>query len=126
MGALSPQTQSYQPIHPHITPSVIATAKVLGVAVVAYAPLGRGFLAGKIRSRADLDKNDPRLRYERFSEEVRHLTPVDRPPWPLMRCSNPQNIRHNVKIVEGLTEIAERKGISPAQLSLAWVRYLGQ
>lgn len=53
------------------TPLVIATAKDLGVAVVAYAPLGRGFLTGKIKSRADLDKDDPRLRYERFSEEVR-------------------------------------------------------
>ena len=37
-----------------------------------------------------------------------------------------QNIQHNVKIVEELTAIANRKGISPAQLSLAWVRYLGQ
>ncbi|KAF9647598.1 Aldo/keto reductase [Thelephora ganbajun] len=86
------------------TKKVIATAKDLGVAVVAYAPLGRGFLTGRIKSRADLDKNDPRLRYERFSEE---------------------NIQHNVKIVEGLTEIAGRKGISPAQLCLAWIRYLG-
>jgi len=86
------------------TKKVIAVAKDLGIAVVAYAPLGRGFLTGKIKSRADLDENDPRLRYDRFSEE---------------------NIQHNVKIVEGLTEIAERKAISPAQLSLAWVRYLG-
>lgn len=51
---------------------VIATAKDLGVAVVAYSPLGRGFLAGKIKSRADLDKGDFRLSLERFSEEVRH------------------------------------------------------
>jgi len=83
---------------------VIATAKDLGVAVVAYAPLGRGFLTGKIKSRADLGQNDIRLGYERFSEE---------------------NIQKNVKIVEELTKIAERKGITPAQLCLAWVRYLG-
>jgi len=86
------------------TKRVIATAKDLGVAVVAYAPLGRGFLTGRIKSRADLDKDDPRLRYDRFSEE---------------------NIQHNVKIVEELTAIANRKGITPAKLSLAWVRYLG-
>ena len=45
--------------------------------MVAYAPLGRGFLTGKIKSRADLDKNDPRLRYERFSEEVRYQNVTD-------------------------------------------------
>jgi len=86
------------------TKKVIATAKDLGIAVVAYSPLGRGFLTGKIKSRADLDKDDFRLRLERFSEE---------------------NFQHNVKIVEELTKIANRKGITPAQLCLAWVRYLG-
>jgi len=86
------------------TKKVIATAKDLGVAVVAYSPLGRGFLTGKIKSRADLDKSDFRLSLERFSEE---------------------NIHKNVKIVEELTKIAERKGITPAQLCLAWVRHLG-
>jgi len=86
------------------TKKVIATAKDLGTAVVAYSPLGRGFLAGRIKSRADLDKGDFRLTLERFSEE---------------------NIQHNVKVVEELTKIAERKGITPAQLCLAWVRYLG-
>ena len=39
--------------------------------MVAYAPLGRGFLTGRIKSRADLDEDDMRLHYERFSEEVR-------------------------------------------------------
>lgn len=65
----------------YYTPAVIATAKDLGVAVVAYAPLGRGFLTGKIKSRADLDKNDPRLRYERFSEEVRHPNVMGQLRW---------------------------------------------
>ena len=55
---------------------VIATAKDLGVAVVAYAPLGRGFLTGRIKSRADLGEDDLRLQYDRFSEEVRRWMPV--------------------------------------------------
>jgi len=59
------------------TKKVIATAKDLGVAVVAYAPLGRGFLTGKIKSRADLGQNDIRLGYERFSEEVRRKNEMD-------------------------------------------------
>jgi len=71
-GIHSPQTQSGESFSRSIH-LVIAAAKDLGVAVVAYAPLGRGFLTGKIRSRSDPDKNDPRLRYERFSEEVRYL-----------------------------------------------------
>ena len=62
--------------YPHPPRLVIATAKDLGVAVVAYAPLGRGFLTGRIKSRADLDKDDPRLRYDRFSEEVRRCMHV--------------------------------------------------
>ena len=41
------------------------------------------------------------------------------------RLSTPQGFKHNSKIVEGLTKIAERKGISTAQLSLAWVVSLG-
>ena len=49
---------------------VIATAKELGAAVVAYSPLGRGLLTGSIKSRADLDQTDARLRFDRFSEEV--------------------------------------------------------
>jgi len=83
---------------------VIATGKELGIAVVGYSPLGKGFLTGQIKSRKDLPEGDLRLHFDRFSEE---------------------GFQHNFKIVEGLNKIAERKGISAAQLSLAWVASLG-
>jgi len=83
---------------------VIAAAKELGIAVVGYSPLGRGFLTGQIKSRDDLPEGDMRLHFDRFTEE---------------------GFQHNFKIVEGLTKFAERKGISTAQLSLAWVASLG-
>jgi len=83
---------------------VIATGKELGIAVIGYSPLGKGFLTGQIKSRDDLPQGDIRLHFDRFSEE---------------------GFQHNFKIVEGLTKIAERKGISAAQLSLAWVASLG-
>jgi len=83
---------------------VIAAAKELGIAVVGYSPLGRGFLTGQIKSREDIPEGDFRLHLDRFSEE---------------------GFKYNFRIVEGLTKIAERKGISTAQLSLAWVASLG-
>ena len=52
-------------------PIVIATGKELGIAVVGYSPLGKGFLTGQIKSRDDLPKGDVRLNFDRFSEEVR-------------------------------------------------------
>ena len=51
-------------------PIVIATGKELGIAVVGYSPLGKGFLTGQIKSRDDLPKGDVRLNFDRFSEEV--------------------------------------------------------
>jgi len=86
------------------TKNVIAAAKQLGVSVVAYAPLGRGFLTGQIKSRADIPEGDMRLQFTRFSEE---------------------NIKKNLKIVDELKAIAEKKKITAAQLSLAWVGSLG-
>jgi len=86
------------------TRKVIATARELGVIVVAYSPLGRGFLTGQIKSRADLPAGDMRLNFARFSEE---------------------SIKHNVKIVDEMKVIAVKKGITPAQLSLAWIGALG-
>lgn len=53
--------------------SVIATARELGVVIQAYSPIGQGFFSGKIKTRADLDPTDGRLRFERFSEEVLFL-----------------------------------------------------
>lgn len=72
----------------------------LGVGLVAYSPLGRGFLTGAIRSFEDLLEEDWRRHNPRFT---------------------PENLPRNLEIVERLEDIAEEKMISPAQLALAWV-----
>ncbi|KZT71694.1 Aldo/keto reductase [Daedalea quercina L-15889] len=86
------------------TKKVIATAQELGIAVVAYSPLGRGFLTGSIKSVDDLPENDIRRRLTRFGEEY---------------------IKHNLTLVEALKAVAAKKGCTPGQLSIAWVGSLG-
>ncbi|KZT71736.1 Aldo/keto reductase [Daedalea quercina L-15889] len=86
------------------TKKVIATAQELGIAVVAYSPLGRGFLTGSIKSVDDLPENDIRRRLTRFGEEY---------------------IKHNLTLVEALKAVAVKKGCTPGQLSIAWVGSLG-
>ncbi|KAF9227548.1 Aldo/keto reductase [Gyrodon lividus] len=83
---------------------VIATARELGVAVAAYSPLGRGFLTGQIKRPQDIPEGDFRRYLPRFQEE---------------------NIKHNFAIVDALTEIAQKKKVTSAQLSIAWVSSLG-
>ncbi|KAI0690056.1 aldo/keto reductase [Cytidiella melzeri] len=83
------------------TRKVLATAAELGVTVAAYAPLGRGFLTGRFKSPEDLPKGDMRAAFTRFS--------------------NAEYFAHNMKLVEKLKAIAEKKNVSPAQLSIAWV-----
>ncbi len=74
--------------------------KELGITFVAYSPLGRGFLTGAIKSRADLEKGDFRLVNPRFTDEA---------------------IKANIKFVEVVDRIAQRKGLTKAQVALAWI-----
>lgn len=76
------------------------TARELGVAIVPYSPLGRGFLTGTIKSRDDLDEKDARRLFPRYSEE---------------------NFGGNLKLVEEIANVAKEKGCKPGQLALAWV-----
>lgn len=78
----------------------LETARELGVKIIAYSPLGRGFLTNSIKNRADLDEGDNRLNHPRFSDE---------------------HFGENLKLVQTLAEIAEKKGCTPGQLSIAWV-----
>lgn len=80
--------------------SLLKTCRELGVAVVAYSPLGRGFLTGQIKSRDDFSEGDFRKISPRFSEE---------------------NFDNNLQLVHALNKIAEKKGCTPGQLSLAWL-----
>lgn len=72
----------------------------LGITFVAYSPLGRGFLTGAIQSRDDLEKGDFRLNNPRFTEEA---------------------IKENLKFVDVLDRIAQKKGVTKAQIALVWV-----
>ncbi|KAJ7724992.1 NADP-dependent oxidoreductase domain-containing protein [Mycena maculata] len=83
---------------------VIATAAELGISVLAYSPLGRGILAGKIKSAADMEEGDTRFRYSRFKDE---------------------NMKHNLAIVDALDTMAKAKSITVAQLCIAWVAAQG-
>jgi len=86
------------------TQKVIATAKELHITVIAYSPLGRGFLTGQIKKPEDLEEGDFRRNLTRFSEE---------------------NFNHNMEVVNALKAIADKKNITAAQLSIAWVSALG-
>lgn len=79
---------------------ILPAVRRLGIGFVAYSPLGRGFLSGAIRSRADLEPGDWRLVNPRFSEEA---------------------IAANVRLADGVAEIARELGATPAQTALAWV-----
>lgn len=79
---------------------ILPTLRRLGISLVAYSPLGRGFLTGAIKSRADLKPDDWRLTNPRFTDEA---------------------IAANSALVEKVAEIAAAKGVTPAQLALAWV-----
>jgi aryl-alcohol dehydrogenase-like predicted oxidoreductase len=84
---------------------VLETLRELGIGFVAYSPLGRGFLTGQIRSMADLPENDWRRTNPRFQEDA---------------------LQENLKLADRVREIAEERGITPAQLALAWVLAKGE
>ncbi len=84
---------------------VLPTLRELNVGLVAYSPLGRGFLAGRFSSTEELDEGDFRRSAPRFSGE---------------------NLEHNSKIAQVVRELAEQRGVTPAQLALAWVLSRGQ
>jgi aryl-alcohol dehydrogenase-like predicted oxidoreductase len=79
---------------------LLATCAELGITFVAYSPLGRGFLTGQIRSIDDLAPDDWRRQNPRFQGD---------------------NFAKNLQLVDRVRELAEQKGVTPAQLALAWV-----
>jgi aryl-alcohol dehydrogenase-like predicted oxidoreductase len=83
---------------------VIPTARELGVGIVPYSPLGRGFLTGTVSSTDDLARGDFRRGTPRFEGD---------------------NFDRNLEVVERVRTIATEKGITPGQLALAWVEAQG-
>jgi len=82
------------------TDGVLETVRELGIGFVAYSPLGRGFLSGAYRTLNDLDADDFRRHNPRFQGE---------------------NFGKNLQLVERVEEMAATKGVTAAQLALAWV-----
>jgi aryl-alcohol dehydrogenase-like predicted oxidoreductase len=79
---------------------VLPTLRELGIGLVAYSPLGRGFLSGRFHSAADLDADDWRRTQPRFRGE---------------------NAERNLELASKVADLVAEKGITPAQLALAWV-----
>jgi aryl-alcohol dehydrogenase-like predicted oxidoreductase len=79
---------------------ILPTCRELGIGFVPYSPLGRGFLSGRFKSPEELDENDFRRYGPRFTGS---------------------NLQANQKLAEKVDELANAKGITPAQLALAWV-----
>ena len=86
--------------------NLLKTCRELGVAVIAYSPLGRGMLSGKYRSRDDFEDGD----YRKFGAP---------------RYS-PKNFPKNLELVNVLDTIAQRKGCTTGQLTLAWLMNQGE
>jgi aryl-alcohol dehydrogenase-like predicted oxidoreductase len=83
---------------------IFPAIRELGIGFVAYSPLSRGFLSGRIRSIDDLDPTDFRRRAPRFQGE---------------------NFQRNLDVVTRVEELAREKGVTPSQLALAWVLHRG-
>ncbi|MBM7770127.1 aryl-alcohol dehydrogenase-like predicted oxidoreductase [Actinokineospora baliensis] len=88
-----------------IEAEIVPTARELGIGIVPYSPLGRGFLTGRYTSVADFGEGDFRAAMQpRFQEE---------------------NLRKNLAIVEALRALADERGVTAGQLALAWVHHRG-
>lgn len=83
---------------------ILRTARELGVGIVAYSPIGRGMLSGRYKSLDDFEEGDWRKTAPRFSKE---------------------NFGKNLELVHEVERIAEKKGCTPSQLTLAWLMAQG-
>lgn len=79
---------------------ILPVIRKLGIGLVPYSPLGRGFLTGRFKSADDLDENDYRRRTPRFQAE---------------------NLETNLGLLSAVETLAAEKGVKPGQVALAWV-----
>ena len=86
-------------------PEVLPMCRKLGVAFVAYSPLGRGFLTGAFKTPEDFDADDTRRLHPRFQGE---------------------NFARNLELVEKVKQLAAQQGVTASQLALAWVLAQGE
>jgi len=85
--------------------NILATTRELGIGFVAYSPMGRGFLSGAIKQRTDLQPGDWRLDNPRFQQDA---------------------IESNRSLINKINQISANKGVSSAQISLAWLMAQGE
>ncbi|CAI9762829.1 unnamed protein product [Fraxinus pennsylvanica] len=83
---------------------IIPTCRELGIGIVAYSPLGRGFLSSGPKLVETLSEGDGRKYLPRFQ---------------------PENLEHNKRLFDGVNDMANRKGCTPSHLALAWVHHQG-
>jgi aryl-alcohol dehydrogenase-like predicted oxidoreductase len=88
-----------------IEAEIAPTCAELGIGIVAFSPLGRGFHTGAITSASQLSDGDMRRTFPRFS---------------------PENLEGNLAIVRALRALADQRGVTSAQLALAWVHSRGE
>lgn len=84
---------------------ILDTVRELEIGLVAYSPLGRGFLTGRFESPEDIPDDDYRRDHPRFQGE---------------------NFEKNLELVDAVEALAQEKGCTPAQLALAWVLHRGR
>jgi aryl-alcohol dehydrogenase-like predicted oxidoreductase len=90
----------YSLLYRHDAEETLRTTRELGIAFVAYSPLGRGLLTGQVQGASDIPEGDGRRRHPRFAEA---------------------NLDQNLALVRRIATIARGKGCTPAQLVLAWL-----
>src|SRR6266446_6163335 len=97
---LSAVQSEYSLLYRNPAEETLPTCRELGISFVAYSPLGRGFLTGRIHADSDLPADDRRRQHPRFQD---------------------RNFEHNLALIHRIEEIAKEKGVKAGQLVLAWL-----
>jgi len=97
---LSAVQSEYSLLYRQPAEDTLPTCRQLGISYVAYSPLGRGFLTGRIQTTSDLPADDRRRQHPRFQD---------------------QHFEHNIALIHRIEEIAKEKGVKPSELALAWL-----
>ena len=105
MHPISALQSEYSLWERNLETEIIPTVRELGIGLVPFSPLGRGFLTGEVQRAESLPESDYRRGDPRFQGE---------------------NFDANVRIAESVREIAKRKGAKPGQIALAWLLSRGE
>ncbi|HXJ81502.1 MAG TPA: aldo/keto reductase, partial [Candidatus Methylomirabilis sp.] len=97
---LSAVQSEYSLLYRNPAEETLPTCRELGISYIAYSPLGRGFLTGRIQDQSDLLAEDRRRQHPRFQD---------------------QNFEHNLRLIQRIEAIAKDKGVTPGQLALTWI-----